>query len=1070
MNKILKGFVITFLLAIIVFSSGCRKCGKDKLKVEEISVITETIPTEILTTEIDDKIDDIKIKVVKRNGDEETININKSMIADSDYAKLSTAGTYTITVTYKECTTSLTITVKTPKQNDDGGNGDDPVKPDPISYSVLIKDIAGKPLSDFYIMFYKGKDVVAEGYTNLSGTFEESLLPDKYDVVIEGKDGYYLNQEMYETDLIGSQIEVTCEIDSLEGIEASEDVSYTLGDVMYDFTLTDIEGNELKLYELLETKKAVILNFWYTTCSACYYEFPYMIDAYESTYVDSNGETRKYSDDIAIIAVNPGFAGDGDTLAEIINFAESMGLNFNVALDYDRDESSITLDPALTLMFGVKAYPTTVIIDSYGLIAEIGEGSVTDTSKWTQTFDKYLAEDYYPKYTGYVEQDAFVEPDIEQAPSSELEEAVNGNNYDGNKFNGTYHPEDNENDAKYSWPWIVETFKGKTCIKPSNKDQNPSFSIVYVNVHMKEGEVFTFDYFASTEEYDTLYVIVDGTIATQIAGMSPDWETSYAFSAIEDGDYEIALCYMKDASYSQGEDAVYLTNIRIVRNEDINKETYIFREASYGVVNEFTMSWSKYITPVYNEEDGYYHVDDVNGPLLLADMLSGTHWNASDLYSISIEGKCIGADGIDYNDLIEEYAVYASNSSVGYTPITKELADALKQIVKALGDNTAANNPNQWLEVCVYYSAYGTDGVELGIPTTGVCPWEPIMFDGDGINAPATAGATYDRIILPRGFIFGFTPVKSGVYKFYSTEEVLETIGWICDENGNAIADTDYGLRVFAEQVTKGEPLDMNFEAYIYLEEGKTYLFRAAFYDIYEYSEITVSMEYLVDKLDLLTIASPGLFTSTDDEMTNIISGNYVDFELQNDGYYHVKDSLAKDTFVYCDVLYVNNIMQNGMPIKDLVEHSSNPFDFSKNEFGYAHFDEEGYYRAMAFDENNEKIIRYYVCYDAEGNEYLVEEIGENGYTEENGYTYYKLTQEEIEAMNLADCTEYVRNYIQENMITDENSELYGCVKVDEQFGKVLELLMDKYTFAGVEYSWAKLCYYYKYVGPVDSK
>ena len=53
-----------------------------------------------------------------------------------------------------------------------------------------------------------------------------------------------------------------------------------------------------------------------------------------------------------------------------------MGLNFNVALDYDQDESSITLDPALTLMFGVAAYPTTVIIDSYGLIAEVGEGNL----------------------------------------------------------------------------------------------------------------------------------------------------------------------------------------------------------------------------------------------------------------------------------------------------------------------------------------------------------------------------------------------------------------------------------------------------------------------------------------------------------------------------------------------------------------------------------------------------------------------------------------------------------------------------------------------------------------------
>lgn len=1075
MNKFMKGLVLTFLLSIILFSSGCKKCGKDKLKVEEISVIRETIPTEILTTEVDDKIDDIKIKVTKRNGDTETININKSMISESDYAKLSTEGTYKITITYEDCTTNVTITVKKPQSTDGGGDGpigpDDPVKPDPISYSVLVKDIAGKPLADFYVMFYKGKDIVAEGYTNAAGLFEESLLPEKYDVVIEGRTGYYLNQEMYETDLIGTQIQVTCEIESLAGIEADSDVTYKIGDVMYDFTLTDIEGNTLSLYELLETKKAVILNFWYTTCSACYYEFPYMVEAYDSTYTDANDEIRKYSDDIAIIAVNPGFAGDGDTLEEIINFAESMGLNFNVALDYDQDESSITLDPALTLMFGVAAYPTTVIIDSYGLIAEVGEGAVTDTSKWTQTFDKYLDENYYPTYTGNVEQDAFVEPDIEQAPSSELEAAVNGTNYDKTKFNGTYHPEDNEEDAKYSWPWVVDTYNGKTCIKPSNKDQNPSFSIVYVNVHLNEGEVFTFDYFASTEVYDILYVIVEGTIATQIAGISPDWETSYAFSAIEEGDYEIALCYMKDSTYSQGDDAVYLTNVRVVKNEDIDKETYIFREASYGVINEFTMSWSNYITPVLNEEDGYYHVNSANGPLLLADMLSGTHWNASDLYSISLEGKCVGADGIDYNALIEEYAVYASNSSVGYTPVTKELADALKQIVKAIGDNAAANNPNQWLEVCVYYSAYGTNGVELGIPTTGVCPWEPIMFDGDGLTEPATAAAVYDRIILPRGFIFGFTPTKSGVYKYYSTEETLETMGWLCDEKGIVIGETDFGLRVYAQKVTNGEQLDLNFEAYIYLEAGTTYLFRAAFYDIYEYSEITVAMEYISEKEELLTIASPGVFTSSDDEMSDIISGNYVDFEYnEEDGYYHVKDSLATDTLVYCDVLYINNIMQNGMPIKDLVEHKSKPFDFSKNEYGYSHFDEEGYYRAIGFDENNENLIRYYVCYDEEGNEYFVEEVGQNGYTEENGYTYYKLTQEEIEAMALADCTEYVKTYIEENMITDEESELYGCVKVDEQFAKVLQLLMDKYTFADVEYSWAKLCYYYKYVGPVDSE
>ena len=82
--------------------------------------------------------------------------------------------------------------------------------------------------------------------------------------------------------------------------------------------------------------------------------------------------------------------------------------------------------------------------------------------------------------------------------------------------------------------------------------------------------------------------------------MSPDWETSYAYVAIEEGDYEIGFCYYKDSSYSSGEDAVYVTNIRILTTDDIDKTTYIYREAAYGQINEFTMAYSKYVT-VYQE-------------------------------------------------------------------------------------------------------------------------------------------------------------------------------------------------------------------------------------------------------------------------------------------------------------------------------------------------------------------------------------------------------------------------------------------------------------------------------------
>ena len=1050
MKKLFKLLVVLFVLCSITTVVSCddKEPEQQVVTIDSISVDETSIPTSILNTEVENKLSQIKINVLKSDGSTEVITLNKSMISSDDLAKLSEEGSHTITVNYEGKTTSLTVNIKKESQGT--------VEKDPIPYTVEVKDIAGKPLAEFYVTFYLGDEIVDEGYTGGDGKFTLELLPNIYDVVVEGREGYFLNNELFTTDLVGTTINVVCEIDSLAGVEAEADHLYGLGDVMYDFTVVDTDGNELTLYDLLNDYKAVLLNFWYTTCSACYYEFPYMIEAYDSIIP---GTDKKYSDEIAIIAINPGIAGNGDTMDDIRNFKNSNGLNFFVAMDYDSDKSNLTMDPALTRMFNITGYPTTVVIDSYGLIANVEVGAVTATEKWTQTFDKYIADNYTPEYTGDVAEDEFVKPNITQPDSSEIAAVINGTNYTGEKFETTYTPEDNK-DAEYSWPWIVTEYKGVPCIKPSNNDQNPSFAIMYFTVQMKKGETLVMDYFASSESYDTLYITVNEVIATSISGQSPNWETSYVFVAVEDGEYEFGFCYLKDGSYSMGEDAVFVKNIRIETEEHISKPTYIFRECANGTVDEISMSYQSYVEVFYNEEDGYYHVGSVNGPLLLADMLSGTRWNNSDLYTISLEGTCIGADGVDYNALVEKYAVYASNSTIGYCPVTMELADALKQIVKALGDPLAKNNKNQWLELCVYYSAYATE--ELGIPTIGVCPFEPIMFEGDGIDEAATAEAEFNRIILPRGFIFGFVPEVSGVYKFYSTEEELETVGWICDSDAIVTAESDYGLRIFAQQSTNGELVDHNFVAYIYLEAGELYLFRAAFYDIYEYSTITVEMKYVSEELDLLTIASPGFFTSSDEDMSDIISGNYVDVELGDDGYYHVVGSEAADDYVYCDVAYINNI--TGYSLLQCLAEPFRAFDFSKDEYGKPLYDENGYYRVTGYDEND-NLVRYFVCYDEEGNYYYVLEVGEGEYTVENGYTYVMFNADELDSLSKADFTEYVSKYIEDNMISDKTSELYGCVKVDEKFAIVLGMFMDKYTFADVQDSWVKLCYYFKHLG-----
>ena len=64
------------------------------------------------------------------------------------------------------------------------------------------------------------------------------------------------------------------------------------------------------------------------------------------------------------------------------------------------------------------------------------------------------------------------------------------------------------------------------------------------------------------------------------------------------------------------------------------------------------------------------------------------------------------------------------------------------------------------------------------------------------------------------------------------------------------------------------------------------------------------------------------------------------------------------------------------------------------------------------------------------------------------------------------DLTAEIRAYLDKKIpASDENPELEGCVAVDARLAELLQTLMDKYTFAGVEDSWAKVCYYYLHLG-----
>lgn len=142
----------------------------------------------------------------------------------------------------------------------------------------------------------------------------------------------------------------------------------SLGNVMFDFTVTDQNGTEHTLSKLLESKKAVVINLWYTTCGPCKMEFPFLQQAY-----------NEYKDDIALLALSP-----MDNAAAIAAFAAENGLNIPMA----------ACDPAWDGLVTGIAYPTTIVVDRYGTVSLIHIGGIDNSKTFKNLFAHFVADDY----------------------------------------------------------------------------------------------------------------------------------------------------------------------------------------------------------------------------------------------------------------------------------------------------------------------------------------------------------------------------------------------------------------------------------------------------------------------------------------------------------------------------------------------------------------------------------------------------------------------------------------------------------------------------------------------------
>ena len=878
-------------------------------------------------------------------------------------------------------------------------------------YTVNIKSNGGMPLSNLDVYIYADDtlgDIVDYTKTNDNGTATFNLDKNSnYAIVISPVPKGYLAEKSYKFDGTKKDIVISSSLFTDADISSA---TLELGDVMYDFTVMKPDGTEIKLSEVLKTKKLVVLNFWYTTCSWCLEEFPLMQELY-----------KDYSDDIEIIALNP--MEDNNA---VDSFQKQYGYTFPMA----------ACPASWANTFSVQGYPTSIFIDQYGVICVVESGAITSKRPWVCAFDHFTADDYKQKLckNGIGDLVTQIKPTFEMPKSEEIANAINSGT-----INVTYNPETEDENAEFIWPFVIGEKSGRSCIYASNKTIDGSYAILYANVELKAGQAVGFDYLVSSElGCDIMYVIVNDEDVFQISGVSsPEkWQSCYPCVADKDGTYEVAFCYLKDESGADGDDTVYIDNMRVVDKSQIDTATYLPRYAATANEND---EYS-YVNVVFNKNDGYYHVGSENGPLLLADLMGYTPFNEEESVQTLVMNGDADEKGVSLYDKKEDkglgmvtYFSYASNAKInGVCTVNKELAEMLKQVARVAGFE---DDDNEWLKMCKYYQAYGPGATQLADPIKGLAPF--CAFKTTLGKNVATNNFYYDRVIMPRGLLSEFVPTKSGVYRFTSKSDYKDGIdAWIFNKDCEVIYTYEHDEKLYTDP--------NNCSMVYYMEAGKPYYINMAFWDVYATGTINYDVEYIGASHKLFRLCAPGYFTydtdATGSAMYDVIAGG-IEPVVKDGKYYDSKDGSA----IYADFTGLTTVFNNS--ITEMIEMGG--FDFSKSET-------DGEILAYLKQNNNdtEKTDEYLKKlwgeeYDANAEIYQIDDIYGGRY---NG--------------NGDDRTEDIKKYL--GKIIKSGDELNGCVVVDEELAEILQELMDKYTFEDVENSWLKLCYYYDYLGAND--
>ena len=329
-------------------------------------------------------------------------------------------------------------------------------------------------------------------------------------------------------------------------------------------------------------------------------------------------------------------------------------------------------------------------------------------------------------------------------------------------------------------------------------------------------------------------------------------------------------------------------------------------------------------------------------------------------------------------------------------------------------------------EACGY-----ADGEALGhVISDGICSRCEKKFDGlttstayeiENVNRmPANSGelvasatVTYFEVVIPKGYLYEFIPTKSGVYRITSKSD-KKVEGWVF--TGTSEEWVESGSR---SVLTDSSSLE-RYSPDLFIDSDGD--------GIYEYDSINISLVAYMEAYKKY----------------------YIDI-----AYYDVYEV---GTFTF-DIKWV------GEGLKQFVQASPGPITYIEDDNGGI-----GKHIAGGIDvdfkyDGDIEYAYHVIERDADGN---VTKWGDKIYADFTEPTTLFPGQSIVELIDTGkfDFTDKMPRYL-EDIEKDPTSSpaRKGCIAVTRELAEILDTLIARDVFEGVENGWLKFCYYYKTLG-----